>query len=72
MPLTGISNRGLILIAVLVALLWGCLLAERLIVRQASQETEVLLRSAERVRPASTEVRPVTRSRPPRSHLLFT
>ena len=46
MPLTGISNRGLMLIAALVAILWGCLIAERAIVRQASQETDQVLRSA--------------------------
>lgn len=46
MPLTGISNRGLMLIATLVTILWGCLIAERAIVRQASQETDQVLRSA--------------------------
>jgi len=45
MKLTGLSNHGLLIIAVLVAVLWGLILAERAIVRQAHQETLLLLRS---------------------------
>lgn len=45
MPLTGISNRGLALIALLVVILWGCIFAERAIVRQAYEETQNVLRS---------------------------
>jgi hypothetical protein len=45
MPLTGISNRGLALIALLVVVLWGCIFAERAIVRQAYEETQNVLRS---------------------------
>ena len=44
MTLTGISNRGLLLIALLVGVLWGCILAERAIVSRARQETMLLLR----------------------------
>ncbi len=44
MTLTGISNRGLLVITVLVAILWGCILAERAIVRHAREETELFLR----------------------------
>ena len=40
MPLFGISNRGLLLITFLVALLWGCILAERAIVSEARQATD--------------------------------
>jgi hypothetical protein len=43
--LTGISNRGLLLIGILVAALWGCILAERAIVNQARQETILYLRA---------------------------
>jgi hypothetical protein len=50
MPLTGISNRGLALIAVLVVILWGCIFAERAIVRQAYEETQNVLRSQPEVR----------------------
>jgi hypothetical protein len=45
MRLTGISNRGLAVIAVLVAVLWGCIVAEKVIRRQAWEETVILLRS---------------------------
>lgn len=45
MTLTGISNRGLLLITVLVAMLWGCIFAERAIVNEARRETMMLLRS---------------------------
>ena len=40
MTLIGISNRGLLLIAILVGILWGCIFAERAIVAQALLETE--------------------------------
>ena len=50
MPLTGISNRGMALIAVLVAILWGCIFAERAIVRRAYEETQDVLRSQPEVR----------------------
>lgn len=45
MTLTGISNRGLLLIALLVAVLWGCIVAERAIINQARRETEMFLHS---------------------------
>jgi len=45
MKLTGISNRGLIVISFLVAILWACIITERSIVQQARQETDALLRS---------------------------
>ncbi len=45
MRLTGISNFGLAVIAALVAILWGCILAERSIRRHAWEETVIMLRS---------------------------
>lgn len=45
MTLTGISNRGLLVIALLVTVLWGCIVAEHAIVSQARRQTEMLLRS---------------------------
>ncbi len=42
---TGISNQGLAIIALLVAVLWGCILTERTIRRQARDETLIMLRS---------------------------
>src|ERR1700739_3949044 len=45
MRLTGISNHGLLVIAALVMILWGCIFAERAITRQAREETLLFLRS---------------------------
>ena len=42
---TGTSNQGLAIIALLVAVLWGCVLTERNIRRQAREETLLMLRS---------------------------
>ena len=50
MTLTGISNRGLAVIALLVAVLWGCILAERAMVSRARRETMLLLRPRNPVR----------------------
>ncbi|MBI3698522.1 MAG: hypothetical protein HY238_27230 [Acidobacteria bacterium] len=45
MTLTGLSNRGLLVIAVLVGILWGLIFAERAIIRRAHRESQLLLRS---------------------------
>ena len=55
MPLTGISNRGLLVIAFLVVILWGCIFAQHAIVRQARQETLMLLRSRRPAVPVKME-----------------
>ncbi len=60
MTLTGISGRGLAVIAMLVAILWGCIFAERAIIRQARQETLQLRRS----RPVTPVLYPVKQRRP--------
>jgi hypothetical protein len=44
MTLTGISNRGLVVIAFLVAMLWSCILVERSILNKARRETIEQLR----------------------------
>jgi len=62
----GISNRGLAAIAVLVCVLWGCIFAERLIVRRAIEATEIVLHSRPTV-PVKYE-RPVTRLHRQRGH----
>ena len=49
MRLTGISNKGLAVIGILVSILWGCILAERTIRRQAWEETVLMLRSSRTV-----------------------
>jgi len=45
MPVTGISNRGLAAITFLVLVLWGCIFAERLIVRHARHQADELIRT---------------------------
>jgi hypothetical protein len=54
MRLMGISNRGLLVITLLVMCLWGIIFAERAIVRQAQREHQEFFRS----RPISVPVRP--------------
>jgi hypothetical protein len=54
-PLLGITNRGLLTIAVLVSILWGCILAERAIVRRAYEETRHALRNTRHTIPAKAD-----------------
>lgn len=56
--LTGISNHGLAVIALLVAVLWGCILTERTIRRQAREETLLMLRSNRGALPARAPAPP--------------
>jgi hypothetical protein len=51
MRLTGISNHGLAVITVLVVVLWGCIVAERTIRREARDQTLWMLRSNGAVKP---------------------
>ncbi len=44
MPIAKITGQGLIAIAISVALLWGCLVSERLIVNRANEEASRSLR----------------------------
>ena len=53
MKLTGISNRGLMVIGLLVVFLWGIIFAERAIVRQAQREHHEFLRSLPTSAPAN-------------------
>jgi hypothetical protein len=59
MRLTGISNHGLAVIAVLVAILWGCIVVERTIRREARDETLWMLRSNGALRTIQTPAPPV-------------
>jgi hypothetical protein len=54
MRVMGISNRGLLVITLLVMCLWGIIFAERAIVRQAQREHQEFFRS----RPISVPIRP--------------
>jgi hypothetical protein len=44
MPIARITGQGLTAIAISVALLWGCLVSERVIVNRANQEASRTLR----------------------------
>lgn len=56
MTLTGISNRGLLVIAFLVTILWGCIVVEHAIINEARRQTVEQLRSRQLV-PARYENR---------------
>jgi hypothetical protein len=64
MALARITRPGLILIAILVAILWGCILGERVISRNSRMETYRALRDIRymkfkrRVEPATQPLRP--------------
>lgn len=49
MPIAKISGQGLAAIAVAVALLWGCAIGERAMVRHALTERAQVLREMERL-----------------------
>jgi len=44
MAIAKITRQGLVSIAVLVAILWGCILAERILTRRTSLETYRVMR----------------------------
>jgi hypothetical protein len=44
MAIAKITREGLVAIAVLVAILWGCILAERILTRNATMETYRVMR----------------------------
>ena len=64
MPIARITGQGLAGIALAVALLWGCLVGERLIIRQSAERRAQVMRELRELqlqhstRPASTPVRP--------------
>jgi hypothetical protein len=57
MPIAKITGQGLTAIALSVALLWACLIGERVMVRRAFTERALLMRDLQRMQrtgPAST------------------
>jgi hypothetical protein len=65
MAIAAITKQGLAAIAILVAILWGCLVAERLTVQKAKQQIDTVLRDMHRPttpvawpRPSAVHVRP--------------
>lgn len=68
MAVAGITRQGLAGMAISVALLWGCLLGERAIVRQASMEQARALRTIESLR--GSQAQPVSTPAPQIPHPL--
>jgi hypothetical protein len=64
MKLTGISNRGLMVIGLLVVFLWGIIFAERAIVRQAQREHDQFMRSLPATAPANHKPQAPQRATP--------
>jgi hypothetical protein len=58
MAVARITGQGLAAIAVLVCLLWACLVAERLTVARAHSETARNLRTLKRMRVVTPALRP--------------
>jgi hypothetical protein len=67
MEIAAITKQGLVAIAILVAILWGCLVTERLTVQRANREMEIMLRQMHRPTPAAWPQRSISRSRPAHS-----
>jgi hypothetical protein len=67
MAIATITKQGLAAIAILVAILWGCLVSERLTVERANQEMGRVLREMHRPTPAALPQRSALRARPAHS-----
>jgi hypothetical protein len=65
MRVFAISNRGLIVIGILVAVLWGLIYAERALTLQAQQDYLEVLRSTT-LTPVDSESRPASKPAAPR------
>ena len=57
MPIAKITGQGLAAIALSVALLWACLISERLMVRRASTERMLVMRDLQRMQPTRLQPR---------------
>ncbi len=64
MPIAKITGQGLTAIALSVALLWGCLIGERVMVRRASAERAQVMRDLRRIRLRANPVQLHPRSEP--------
>lgn len=65
MKIFGITNRGLVVIALLVAVLWGVILTEHAILRSAQRDHEQFLRG---LQPVPAVTRPAPSEAPPLDH----
>jgi len=64
MTIAGITKPGLIVMAILVAILWGCFVCERLTVQNANQEMGRVLREMHRPVPTALPQRSDLHARP--------
>ena len=67
MQIAGITKPGLIVMAILVTILWGCFVGERLMVQRANQEMGRVLQQMRRPEPVSLPHRWAPRTRPAQS-----
>ena len=67
MPIAKITGQGLAAIAVSVALLWGCLIGERVMTRRACLDRAQVLRDISRMR-RGQRPQPVSAPTPPIPH----
>jgi len=67
MTITGITKPGLSAMAILVAILWGCFISERLTVQRANLEMERVLRQIRRPVPVSLPQPSALQPRPAQS-----
>jgi hypothetical protein len=67
MTIAGITKPGLTVMAILVAILWGCVIGERLTVQRANLEMEQALRQMRRPTPVSLPQRTSLPGRPAQS-----
>jgi hypothetical protein len=68
MPIAKITGQGLAAIALSVALLWGCFIGERLLVREASVERSNVMRELRRMQRTRGGTQPASVPLHPESH----
>jgi hypothetical protein len=59
MPIAKITGQGLAAIALSVALLWSCLIGERVLVRRASAERVLVMRDLKRLQRTRLQLNPL-------------
>ena len=67
MTIAGITKPGLSVMAILVAILWGCFIGERLTVQKANREMGQVLRQMRRPAPAALPQRSALQAKPAQS-----
>jgi hypothetical protein len=68
-PVAKITGQGLTSIAILVALLWACVVGQRLVLRRANQEAAQVARAMRELRSKSRREPAAAPARPPHRRL---